>query len=264
MTSAQVLYDLNQTDIQYLISAHTIMTAPHTKRKRHLNIRFSLIAAAIVAIVMIPLTVIIANHYGITPPPIPVITTPEETYKSLTDIPGAVKVDPENGIAKEIETDLLSPQDKVLQMNNPANSRIFFVGTATYIESVIIPHKNEGYWTLMVFDVTVKKNIRNSQTGETVRILTCCYSPNDNEIHSTIRFYFPDHGMKLLKNPYAFFSLYPQLLDHGITPPINEIPVDLSLYADYCDTYVYETDGEGFDFFGSRIDFSEILPEFTE
>ena len=68
------------------------------------TLRFTLIAATLLVLVTIPIAVIIANHYGITPPPpIPTITTDttaaptttEKVYQSLYDIPGATELDEE-------------------------------------------------------------------------------------------------------------------------------------------------------------------------
>ena len=263
MNAQMILSSLSYTSYDYLDDAAACLTNdPSPSAKRRPNIRFSLIVAAIVAIVMIPLAVIIANHYGITPPPIPVITTPEETYKSLTDIPGAVKVDPENGIAKIDSREDLVDRYEYAQSLKKATSRVSFVGIAEYIESVTISD-GDYYWTLMTFDVTVEKAIWNTEPGQTFRVLATCFYTQSESFNNYLREFFPDQGLKLLETPRAFFSIYPTIRPHW-APTFQGIPLDLSSYADYTDTIIYQTDGEGFDYFGSRIDFSEIIPDPTE
>ena len=117
----------------------------------------------------------------------------------------------------------------------------------------------------MAFDVTVEKAIRNITEGETVRILSICYFTDDDKFNGYLRDYFPDKGLMLLENPYAFFSTLPTIIPSYPPPPqINGEIIDLSPYADFCDSGIYETDGDGFYFFSSRIDFSEIQPDSAE
>jgi len=275
MNAQMILSSLSYTSYDYLDDAAACLTNdPSSSAKRRLNIRFSLIVAAIVAIVMIPLTVIIANQYGITPPPIPFTTTPADTHKSLTDIPGAVKVDPENGIAAEISADPISREEKIEQINNPANKRSYFIGSAEFVEAVTISD-GKYYWTLMTFDVIVERAIRNIENGESFRVLTYCLSLSPDVNNDPLRHLFPNYGLILLENSRAFFSVYHEVgyylplfdgkpVDPTCPPMLDGKPIDLKSYADYLNTRVYETDGEGFYFFGSRIDFSEIIPDPTE
>jgi len=54
-------------------------------------------------------------------------------------------------------------------------------------------------------------------------------------------------------------NLWDDIISH-----INEIPIDLSPYADYFNTCIFKTDDEGFYYQGTKIDFSEIIPDPTE
>ena len=271
MTQDQILTTLNEATETFLQSAHAMMTstaAPQKDRRR--TLRFTLIATALLVLVTIPIAVIIASHYGIAPPPpLPTTTTDttavpatnEKVYQSITDIPGAVRVNTENAIGKITPSDKYPPDEYVQKMKS-ATARVNFVGTASFVEAVSVSDGNHN-WTIMTFDVTVEKAILNTEAGKTYRILIVCYYTNSELINIHQKKYIPDEGMQLLNDPRAFFSLYP-IIRHYWTPIINGAPMDLSSYADYGDSIIHETDGDGFYYFNSRIDFSEIIPDDTK
>ena len=251
MTADSIFEAMSGIKSEYLVSA--IQEEP-AKAKVDLWFlrRLAYIAAAILILITIPFTVILANHIGSQPP-----LTSAPTYRPLTDLPGAIPIDPQNGVVKT-DTALYVSKDELIRRFKIFKEKTNFVGTAQFVEAVQI-FNGDKYWTLMVFDITVEKAILNTSEGATIRALsTCYYNANGNIV---IPNYVPDAGARLLENPYAFFSLGKKT---EFPPKIDGKEIDLSVYADFYIRNLYTTDGEAFYYFGYRIDLSEIQPDSAE
>lgn len=241
MNADLIFKAFGEANSDYLIHAEQSMTSSRPMPNRGAKLRFSLIAAAIVAIIMIPLTVIIANHYGITPPPIPVITTPEETYKSLTDIPGAVKVDPLeyevifNNHAQNMHADKFAAQLKDLSQDG----YLALSGTLSDLSSVIIYDDSGRFaWSVTTAMVTIDQQfITAHELNDTIRIISIYRINTLASIEDPFnRTYVSSEGYYDLaplaeQTPYGLLSIYPQNYQYSHTIfDENFNPYD---YADY-------------------------------
>ena len=180
MTNDTLFSAMSGIKSDYVISAANWMTAAPQKDRRR-TLRFTLIAAALLVLVTIPIAVIIANHYGITsPPPIPTITTDttaaptttEKVYQSLYDIPGASVTDVESILGAPGPIDYQSPSSRVIESYIEWQPTIF-IGSVESIESVLVPTGlYNSVFCLCVMSVNVTDRVANaSSLPETVKLL---------------------------------------------------------------------------------------------
>jgi len=232
MNADLIFKAFGEANSDYLIHAEQSMTSSRPMPNRGAKLRFSLIAAAIVAIIMIPLTVIIANHYGITPPPIPVITTPEETYKSLTDIPGAIAIE-DSTMFDPNPTNSLTQFNIKRFINQTKERNHVIVGTVSNSTSIIIKDEEyDQYWHITTLDITVNEAICNMEkTTDTVKVVcTRRYYIKDDKYQLRPFEFWMDFGLLSTKEPYAFYIL--DSIDEQIIK-INGTEYPLADYADY-------------------------------
>ena len=236
MTRDDLFTAFGDVKSDYLLAAKASMTPKTLTLRSHL--RFAAIAATFAIIVLlIPIVVILANRTAQPPiPPIPstsTSTTPSTTPKehlSITDIPGAIRVDTE---LLDYQTAPTTTKWTVEGFIQKLHKDYFaFLGTASIYNSVFIPDpENNRYLHLTVFEIEVSENVYKADTLKTVKIAyECWYYPTDTGYRLDYNNVVMDLGVKAKKEPYGLYII--DEADH-YSINCNNTLLDLSDYADY-------------------------------
>lgn len=234
MKASSILEAFSKIDGTLQIEADT---AAETKPQGVRRLRFAAIAATFAIIVLlIPIVVILANRTAQPPiPPIPSTstTTPPSTpptHLSITDIPGAIRVDNE---LLDYQTAPTTTKWTVEGFIQKLHKDYFaFLGTASIYDSVFIQDpENNRYLHLTVFEIEVSENVYKADTLQTVKIAyECWYYPTETGYRLDYNNVVMDLGVKAKKEPYGLYII--DEADH-YSINCNNTLLDLSDYADY-------------------------------
>ena len=203
----------------YLLAAAASMEAPVRTLPRP-RLRFALIAASFLLIAaMIPIFVILARHT--TPPPLPPtpVTSDSETsstpsteapttHLSITDIPGAIPVEPGVLEAPPDSSSRLMHISEYIERTQ--EKRIAFLGTLLSSESVWVKHSGANmYVHLTAMELQINESVCNADNLNTLRVIYAVwyYPTQTGYCSDPTRALKMDLAIKSAEEPFGFYVL---------------------------------------------------------
>ena len=212
----------NYTSHNDLYAPYAVQKTSTTIKPHRRTLRFTLIAAALLVLVTIPIAVIIASHFGImSPPSLPINattdttaapTTTEKVYESITTLPGAILLDDQT--KERMVNAPLSPRvgiinPKRLLESIERNQYPIIIGTVESLESVVITNADTAHVYSRLRVTVTEKIAYATEVPETVTVLSHSIYRINSVDSSCSRLFAPDIALKVPEESSFLFALYP-------------------------------------------------------